>query len=112
MALTLANGPYDLSESIALAFMQLLDKPDTRQYMWPGQDLDIVFAPLTELQEQDHMDEAKIKSCARVIILMLKSWPGLFYMCMFNFRSVRAFVQVLRLPLPALRVCSGILFEK
>ncbi|KAK7203980.1 Rapamycin-insensitive companion of mTOR, N-term-domain-containing protein [Myxozyma melibiosi] len=112
LALTLANGPYDLAEGIAVAFMQLLDKPGTRKYIWAGQDLDVIFSPLTELQEQDHMDEAKVRSCSRVIAMMLKSWPGLFYMCMFDFRSIKAFVEILRLPIAGLRdVIMDLYFE-
>ncbi|KAK9375456.1 Rapamycin-insensitive companion of mTOR, N-term-domain-containing protein [Lipomyces chichibuensis] len=112
LAETLANGPYELADSIATAFMYLLDKPDTRKYVWPGHDLDVVLSTFTELQEKDHIDEPKLKSCARVISVLLKSWSGLFYMCMYNFRSLRSLVECLRMPLPGLRdIMMDLLFN-
>lgn len=36
----------------------------------------VVFAPFTELQEPRHVEEAKLKNCARVLSVMLKTWPG------------------------------------
>ncbi|KAK9242722.1 Rapamycin-insensitive companion of mTOR, N-term-domain-containing protein [Lipomyces tetrasporus] len=103
LAQTLVNGPYELADSIVTAFMYLLDKPDTRKYVWPGQDLDVVLSAFTELQEKDHIDEPKMKSCARVMSVLLKSWSGLLYICMYNFRSLRSLVECLQMPLPGLR---------
>ncbi|KAK9462957.1 Rapamycin-insensitive companion of mTOR, N-term-domain-containing protein [Lipomyces oligophaga] len=112
LASTLAAGPYELAESITLSFMYLLDKPDTRVVLWAAHDLDIVLSPFTELQEQDHIDEAKIRNSARVLSLMLKNWSGLFYLSMFGFRQIKAFVQTLQLPLSGLRdIMLDILFD-
>ncbi|KAK9241305.1 Rapamycin-insensitive companion of mTOR, N-term-domain-containing protein [Lipomyces kononenkoae] len=103
LAETLANGPYELADSIATAFLYLLDKPDTRKYIWPGHDLDVVLSTFTGLQEKSHINEPKLKSSARVISVLLKSWSGLLYMCMYNFRSLQSLVDCLRIPLPGLR---------
>ncbi|KAK9477400.1 Rapamycin-insensitive companion of mTOR, N-term-domain-containing protein [Lipomyces japonicus] len=109
---TLANGPYVLSDTISIAFVYLLDRPDTRKYIWPGQDLDIAISSFTELQEKDHFDEQKLRSCARVLAVMLKTWQGIFYMCMYNGRLLNSLVQSLRIPIPGLRdIIMDLLFD-
>ncbi|KAK9458200.1 Rapamycin-insensitive companion of mTOR, N-term-domain-containing protein [Dipodascopsis uninucleata] len=109
---TLINGPYELTDSIALGFIYLLDKPGSRSYVWPGQDLDVVLSAFTELQEQDRVNELKLKSCARVLSLLLKTWQGLFYMCMYDFRGVKSLIRCLKIPLPQLRdIIMDLLFD-
>ncbi|KAG6812566.1 hypothetical protein H0H92_002218 [Tricholoma furcatifolium] len=44
----------------------------------------------------DHLD--RMKTCARVIQSMLRTWSGLMYFCMDNMRAIRALVDTLRIP--------------
>jgi len=37
----LADGPYELSDTVMVAFLYLLDMPVTRQYLRAGYDLDV-----------------------------------------------------------------------
>lgn len=39
----LSEGPYELSDTISLAFLYLLDLPATRKYIRPGSDLEVTF---------------------------------------------------------------------
>ncbi|KAK9451377.1 Rapamycin-insensitive companion of mTOR, N-term-domain-containing protein [Limtongia smithiae] len=108
----LAKGSYELSDSIMMAFLFLLDMPSTRQYIWAGIDLEAIMTPFAELQDLEHIDEAKIKGTARVLSITLKSWCGLFYMCMFDLAMIRSVVQSMRLRLPGVReIIMDFLFE-
>lgn len=41
MTQVLADGPYELSETLSLAFLYLLDMPETRKYVRAGHDLEV-----------------------------------------------------------------------
>ncbi|KAK9469902.1 Rapamycin-insensitive companion of mTOR, N-term-domain-containing protein [Lipomyces arxii] len=108
----LANGPYELAGSIAMTFMYLLDQPSTRIYLWSGHDLESVLAAFTELQERDHFDETKVKASAGVISVLLQTWTGLFYVCMYDLRALRSLIQCFRLQLPGLRdIMMNMIFD-
>ncbi|KAK9473420.1 Rapamycin-insensitive companion of mTOR, N-term-domain-containing protein [Dipodascopsis tothii] len=100
---TLVDGPTELADSVVLAFLYLLDRPETRNFVWPGKDLNVVLSVFTELQERGRVDEAKLKRCARVLSVMIKSWAGLFYLCMYDLRALSSLVQALRIPVESLR---------
>lgn len=37
----LSDGPYELSDTISLAFLYLLDMPASRKYIRPGNDIEV-----------------------------------------------------------------------
>lgn len=37
----LYDGPYELSDTLALAFLYLLDMPETRKYVRAGHDMEV-----------------------------------------------------------------------
>ena len=37
----LSDGPYELADTLVIAFLYLLDMPETRQYVRPGHDLEV-----------------------------------------------------------------------
>lgn len=41
----LSDGPYELSDTISLAFLYLLDMPDSRKYIRPGNDIEVSRLP-------------------------------------------------------------------
>lgn len=41
----LADGPYELSDTISLAFLYLLDMPASRKYIRPGNDIEVHQPP-------------------------------------------------------------------
>ncbi|KAF3940113.1 hypothetical protein ABW19_dt0207420 [Dactylella cylindrospora] len=103
LAQVLADGPLELSDSIVIAFLYLLDMPHTRQYIRPGHDLEIVFSSFTDSYAKAHIHEEKLRSCAKVISAMFKSWPGVLALSMYDLRSVRSLVESLRIPHVAVR---------
>jgi rapamycin-insensitive companion of mTOR len=41
LTLVLAEGPWEIAESVSLAFLYLLDMPATRKYVRPGHDIEV-----------------------------------------------------------------------
>lgn len=93
----LAEGNYHGSESLARAFLYLIDTPQRRQYLTSGRELEAVFAPFTDSLAV-HGHEEKLKSNAKAIAAMLKTWPGLLTLSMHNFNPIRSFLSSLSLP--------------
>ncbi|KAK6353200.1 hypothetical protein TWF696_005183 [Orbilia brochopaga] len=98
LAQVLVDGPTELSDCIVIAFLYLLDMPYTRQYIRPGHDLEIVFSTFTDSYAKTHVNEEKLRSCARVISSVFKSWPGILALSMYDLRSVKSLVESLKIP--------------
>ncbi|EER40230.1 cytosolic regulator Pianissimo [Histoplasma capsulatum H143] len=72
----LGEGVYGASESLAAGFIHILDTPRNRIYLRAGCELEGVFATFTDpLGDSNH--HARLKSSAKTISSMLKTWPGL-----------------------------------
>ncbi|KAF8539718.1 Rapamycin-insensitive companion of mTOR, N-term-domain-containing protein [Trichophaea hybrida] len=102
----LGDGPWEIADALSLAFLYLLDMPDTRKYVRAGHDLEIVFSTFTDSYAsgpKTHFDEERLRSAAKVISSMLKSWPGLLCLSMFDLRALRSLVDSLRIPSPGVR---------
>ncbi|TGZ82274.1 hypothetical protein EX30DRAFT_220854 [Ascodesmis nigricans] len=109
----LADGPWEIADALSLAFLYLLDMPQSRKYVRAGHDLEIVFAAFTDTSSSPKaVSEDKLKSSARIISSMLKSWPGLLCLSMFNLRALRSLVDSLRVPSSIVRdVILELLFD-
>ncbi|KAA8893128.1 Rapamycin-insensitive companion of mTOR, N-term-domain-containing protein [Sphaerosporella brunnea] len=106
LTLVLAEGPWEIAEAVSIAFLYLLDMPATRKYVRPGHDLEIVFSAFTgetATGPKNHADEEKLRSAARVISGLLKSWPGFLCLSMFGLRALRSLVYALRIPSSGVR---------
>ncbi|PWN49565.1 hypothetical protein IE53DRAFT_388192 [Violaceomyces palustris] len=94
----LTEGPTDFAPALVQTFLYLVDMPRTRSYLRPGVDLEIAFSGFTESPAQKPvMYEALLRSTAKVVSVMLRSWSGLLYMCMDNKRAISSIVQALRI---------------
>lgn len=98
----LTEGTYHGSESLVRAFLYLFDTPHRRQYLSSGRELEAVFAPFTDSLAV-HGHEEKLKSNAKAIAAMLKTWPGLIMLSMHNFNPIRSFLSSLSFPSPGAR---------
>ncbi|KAF3308632.1 hypothetical protein TWF173_001088 [Orbilia oligospora] len=98
LAQVLADGPAELSDCIVVAFLYLLDMPTTRQYIRPGHDLEIVFSSFTDSYAKATISDDKLRSCARVISSVFKSWPGVLALSMYGLRTVKSLVESLKIP--------------
>lgn len=90
----LAEGTYHGSESLARAFLYLLDMPLRRKCLASGSELEAVFAPFTE-SIVIHGHEEKLKSNAKAISAMLKTWPGLIALSVQRLKPIRSFLVAL-----------------
>ena len=98
----LAEGTYHGSESLARAFLYLLDIPFRRQCLASGLELEAVFAPFTDSLIV-HGHEEKLKSNAKAISAMLKTWPGLFTLSVDRFKPIQSFLSALSCSSPGAR---------
>lgn len=96
----LAEGTYKAPESLASAFLFLLDTPQRRRFVQPGYGLDVVFNAFTS---QLAGSEAVLKQNCKAISVAMRSWSGLMTLCMYDFRSVRSLVMSILLPSPVVR---------
>ncbi|KZF22739.1 putative cytosolic regulator pianissimo [Xylona heveae TC161] len=104
---SLADGTYQASETLVAAFLYLLDTPSKRLIFRSGSELETVFSPFTDPLVVDGNEE-KLKSTAKVIASMLKTWPGLITLSMHNFTSIKSLVSAIYFPMPKLR---GVIYE-
>ncbi len=90
----LAEGTYHGSESLTRAFLYLLDTPLRRKCLASGSELEAVFAPFTD-SLVIHGHEEKLKSNAKAISAMLKTWPGLITLSVHRFKPIQSFLAAL-----------------
>ena len=102
LAEALAEGSYHGSESLAIAFLHLLDTPQQRKFLKSGHELEGVFTPFTD-PIAVHEHEERLKSCARSIAVILKTWPGIFALSRGNFAAIRSLLVSLYYPAPFAR---------
>ncbi|KAH8653412.1 cytosolic regulator pianissimo [Xylariales sp. PMI_506] len=91
----LAEGTYKSPESLASAFLFLLDSPQTRKYLRAGYELEVMFTAFTDAQ---FSQESVVKQNSKAIATALKSWSGLMTLSMFNFRAIASLISSLTLP--------------
>ncbi|KAH7037790.1 Rapamycin-insensitive companion of mTOR, N-term-domain-containing protein [Microdochium trichocladiopsis] len=96
----LAEGTYKSPESLSATFLYLLDKPQTRVYLRPGNHLEVLFTAFTDVI---FSYEAIVKQNSKAISSALKSWSGLMSLCMYNLGAVASLISSLMLPNPGIR---------
>ncbi|KAF5369485.1 hypothetical protein D9758_002757 [Tetrapyrgos nigripes] len=94
----IGEGPLEITPLLAFTFLHLVDSPRTRIYLNVGTDLEIALSAVTDAygKSPEHVD--RMKSCTKVIQLMLRTWSGLLYFCMDGMRAIRSLVDTLRIP--------------
>ena len=102
LADALVEVSYHGSESLAMTFLHLLDKPQQRGYLPSGHELDSAFTPFTDPLTV-HGHEEKLKSSAKLLAAILKTWPGLFTAVSKDFSAIKSLLQSLQYPVPTAR---------
>ncbi|PLN79714.1 protein required for meiosis [Aspergillus taichungensis] len=72
----LSEGTFGASESLIASFLHVLDTPHSRKHLRGGCELEAVLAPFTD-SLADSVRSGRLKSAARALSAMLKTWPGL-----------------------------------
>lgn len=111
LAAALTEGTYTGSETLAIPFLHLSDKPGGRALLKSGGELQAALAPFTD-PLAGHGSEEKLRSNARLIASILKTWPGLFAFADSNCSALRSLITSLHYPLPIARdLILDLLFE-
>ncbi|KIK69496.1 hypothetical protein GYMLUDRAFT_33864 [Collybiopsis luxurians FD-317 M1] len=92
------EGPLEITPLLASTFLHLVDSPRTRAYLHVGTDLEIALSAVTDAYGKGPEHAERMKSCTKVIQLMLRTWSGLMYFCMDEMRAIRSLIDTLRIP--------------
>ena len=98
----LADGSYHGPEALAMNFLYLLDKPQQRGHLQSGYELDSAFTSFTD-PVAGHGHEEKLRSSARLLAAVLKTWPGLLTASRHDFVSIKSLLSSLQYPVPLAR---------
>ncbi|KAJ5112455.1 hypothetical protein N7532_000500 [Penicillium argentinense] len=92
----LSEGTFGASESLINSFLHILDTPRSRKYL-QGSELEAVLTPFTD-SLADSLRSGRLKSAARAISAMLKTWPGLVILARHNAKPLRSLLESLHYP--------------
>ncbi|KAH9480426.1 Target of rapamycin complex 2 subunit ste20 [Psilocybe cubensis] len=94
----LGEGPVEITPILASVFLHLVDSPRTRAYLQVGSDLELALTAITDAYGKgpDHAD--RMRSCAKVVQLMLRTWSGLMFYCADDMRAIRSLINTLQIP--------------
>lgn len=90
LANVLGEASYQPAESLAHAFLYLMDTPARRAHLKSGRELEGPLAAFTDGVSLDDIE--RLRSSARVIAAILKTWPGLSSLAMDNFMAIRGLI--------------------
>ncbi|KAL4807139.1 Rapamycin-insensitive companion of mTOR, N-term-domain-containing protein [Aspergillus unguis] len=98
----LSEGTFGASESLITCFLHVLDTPHSRMHLRGGCELEAVLAPFTD-SLSDNIRTGRLKSSAKAISAMLKSWPGLVILGKEGAKPLRSLLESLHYPDPQAR---------
>ncbi|KAF9475644.1 hypothetical protein BDN70DRAFT_883456 [Pholiota conissans] len=94
----LGEGPVEMAPILASVFLHLADCPRTRVYLQVGTDLEMAFSAITDAYGKGPDHAERMRGCAKVVQLMLRTWGGLMFFCMDDMRAIRSLVDTLTIP--------------
>lgn len=107
----LANGTFPAPEALVASFLHILDQPQLRRYLSTGREFEAMFAPFTDPLLLSGNEE-KLKTCAKAISAMLKTWPGFLLLAERNAFCIRSLIDSLQYPIPQARdIVLELLFD-
>ncbi|KAL4910470.1 hypothetical protein BDW74DRAFT_145167 [Aspergillus multicolor] len=98
----LSEGTFGASESLITCFLHVLDTPHSRMHLRGGCELEAVLAPFTD-SLSDNIRNGRLKSSAKAISAMLKTWPGLVILGKNGAKPLRSLLESLHYPDPQAR---------
>ena len=107
----LATGTFPSPEGLVASFLHILDQPQLRRYLSTGREFEAMFAPFTDPLLLSGNEE-KLKTCAKAISAMLKTWPGFLLLAERNAFCIRSLIDSLQYPIPQARdIVLELLFD-
>lgn len=98
----LSEGTFGASESLVASFLHVLDMPQSRKFLRDGCELEAVLTPFTD-SLSDSIRHGRLKSSAKAISAMLKTWPGLVILARNRAQPLQSLLQSLHYPDPQAR---------
>lgn len=98
----LSEGTFAASESLVTSFLHVLDAPQSRKYLMDGCELEAVLTPFTD-SLADSVHHGRLKSSAKAISAMLKTWPGLIVLARHGAKPLHSLFESLHYPDPQAR---------
>jgi hypothetical protein len=98
----LSEGTFGASESLITCFLHVLDTPHSRMHLRGGCELEAVLAPFTD-SLSDNIRNGRLKSSAKAISAMLKTWPGLVILGKNGAKPLKSLLESLHYPDPQAR---------
>ncbi|KAI9934669.1 hypothetical protein MW887_000286 [Aspergillus wentii] len=98
----LAEGTFGASESLISSFLHVLDTPHSRKHLQGGCELEAVLAPFTD-SLSDSVRNGRLKSAAKAISAMLKTWPGLVVLARHETKPLHSLLESLHYQDPQAR---------
>ncbi|KAJ6012110.1 hypothetical protein N7499_012920 [Penicillium canescens] len=97
----LAEGTFGASESLISSFLHVVDTPRSRKFL-QGSELEAVLTPFTD-SLSDSLRSGRLKTAARAISAMLKTWPGLVILARHDSQPLRSLLDSLHYDDPTAR---------
>ncbi|KAF8195553.1 Rapamycin-insensitive companion of mTOR, N-term-domain-containing protein [Pholiota molesta] len=94
----LGEGPVEITPILASVFLHLVDCPRTRAYLQVGTDLETAFSAITDAYGKGPDHAERMRGCAKVVQLMLRTWSGLMFFCLDDMRAIRSLIDTLTIP--------------
>ncbi|EPQ54453.1 hypothetical protein GLOTRDRAFT_116357 [Gloeophyllum trabeum ATCC 11539] len=94
----LAEGPLEVAPILASVFLHVVDIPRTRKYLHPGTDFEIALSGVTDAYGKGPEHDERMRACAKIIVMLLRTWSGLMYFSMGNMLAIRTIIDTLRIP--------------
>jgi len=96
---SLENASTDQTNAVVTTFLTLVDREVTRKYIRPQVEFEVILSAFTDANNRGPTcEEITWAASAQSTVKILKSWPGIFYMCAFKRTSIKALVDALLLP--------------
>ncbi|CAO1619687.1 unnamed protein product [Parajaminaea phylloscopi] len=94
---SLTDGAQEIAPEIMKALLFLTDLPSTRSYFHPNIDLEYALSGYTDLPSRSQSsDIGVLRTSANIVGIMLRSWTGLFYLCMNRRRAIVSLITAMK----------------
>ncbi|KAI9291116.1 hypothetical protein K502DRAFT_368706 [Neoconidiobolus thromboides FSU 785] len=86
---------YESCSCIIKLLLALIDKPETRKFIRPGQDFEVIFSVFNDSIDRSGIHREKIKVGSKLVLEFLRSWNGIMYLCIDNKRAMKSIISAL-----------------
>lgn len=108
----LMDGSKELCSTIIHVLIFLLDNEETRCFLRPNVELDMIISSFTDAYSKTAGHEDRLHSSSHAIVSLLRTWAGIVYLCVENKSALKSLVDALCLQHKATReVILDMFFE-